>query len=272
MINLFINPSKSVAIPEQNYDDLVGYVIQETNLTPDSFYLEQNGKRLQSNPSHDAPVYLRLRLLGGKGGFGSMLRAIGAQIEKTTNREACRDLSGRRLRDINEEKRLKAWLEKQGEREREAEERKKRKIEKLLAVPKHEFKDEEYEQARSKLTEKVCDAVEEGFKKAADKSDLKRKCEPSTSAKAAPVKAKKPALWIDDDLSGSSDTDSDDSDDDDAGKKNNKTKDKTADTKSIAQDESSSSNDSESLSNKVSPDEETNSSDDSKSAVSAVSK
>lgn len=42
---------------------------------------------------------------GGKGGFGSMLRAIGAQIEKTTNREACRDLSGRRLRDINEEKR-----------------------------------------------------------------------------------------------------------------------------------------------------------------------
>lgn len=46
------------------------------------------------------------RILGGKGGFGSMLRAIGAQIEKTTNREACRDLSGRRLRDINEEQRF----------------------------------------------------------------------------------------------------------------------------------------------------------------------
>ena len=37
-------------------------------------------------------------------GFGSMLRAIGAQIEKTTNREACRDLSGRRMRDVNNEK------------------------------------------------------------------------------------------------------------------------------------------------------------------------
>lgn len=37
-------------------------------------------------------------------GFGSMLRALGAQIEKTTNREACRDLSGRRLRDVNHEK------------------------------------------------------------------------------------------------------------------------------------------------------------------------
>lgn len=33
-----------------------------------------------------------------------MLRAIGAQIEKTTSREACRDLSGRRMRDINNEK------------------------------------------------------------------------------------------------------------------------------------------------------------------------
>lgn len=45
-----------------------------------------------------------VRVLGGKGGFGSMLRAIGAQIEKTTNREACRDLSGRRMRDVNNEK------------------------------------------------------------------------------------------------------------------------------------------------------------------------
>lgn len=50
-------------------------------------------------------VYVCPTVKGGKGGFGSMLRAIGAQIEKTTNREACRDLSGRRLRDINEEKR-----------------------------------------------------------------------------------------------------------------------------------------------------------------------
>lgn len=48
--------------------------------------------------------YASLLLPGGKGGFGSMLRAIGAQIEKTTNREACRDLSGRRMRDINDEK------------------------------------------------------------------------------------------------------------------------------------------------------------------------
>ena len=33
-----------------------------------------------------------------------MLRALGAQIEKTTNHEAMRDLSGRRVRDVNNEK------------------------------------------------------------------------------------------------------------------------------------------------------------------------
>ncbi len=47
-----------------------------------------------------------------------MLRAIGAQIEKTTNREACRDLSGRRMRDVNNEKKyaplviMCCWIEK----------------------------------------------------------------------------------------------------------------------------------------------------------------
>lgn len=105
-----------------------------------------------------------------------MLRAIGAQIEKTTNREACRDLSGRRLRDINEEKRLKSWIEKQTNREKEAAERKKKKLEKLCAEPKHEFKDQRYEQERAELTERVGDAVEEGFK-AAGPSGVKRKQE-----------------------------------------------------------------------------------------------
>ena len=50
---------------------------------------------------YKASIYRKLSFLVG---FGSMLRAIGAQIEKTTSREACRDLSGRRMRDVNNEK------------------------------------------------------------------------------------------------------------------------------------------------------------------------
>lgn len=117
-----------------------------------------------------------------------MLRAIGAQIEKTTNREACRDLSGRRLRDINEEKRLKSWISAQAEREKEAEDRKQKKLERLCQKPKHEFKDEEYTKERQSLPEKVEDAVTQGMQAACSKS-LKR---PGDSKDK---KKKKPKLW-----------------------------------------------------------------------------
>lgn len=153
----------------------------------DNFYIIHNGKLADENSTcYDGYISIVPRLLGGKGGFGSMLRAIGAQIEKTTNREACRDLSGRRLRDINEEKRLKAWIEKQGKREEEAAERKKKKLERLCAEPRHEFKDQTYERERSALTERVGDAVEEGFKAAT--SGVKRKPEEEEEAKPAKKK------------------------------------------------------------------------------------
>lgn len=49
-------------------------------------------------------IYVIIHISYNHSGFGSMLRAIGAQIEKTTNHEACRDISGRRMRDVNNEK------------------------------------------------------------------------------------------------------------------------------------------------------------------------
>ncbi|XP_014093259.2 splicing regulator SDE2 [Bactrocera oleae] len=184
-------------------------------LLPKEIYLEKDGRRLSMDDNISGAAQCRVRVLGGKGGFGSMLRAIGAQIEKTTNREACRDLSGRRLRDINEEKRLKAVLEKMEDLERESQERKKRKIEKLLSVPKHDFKDEEYEDTRAKLEDKVNSAVEEGLKKSevkpgTSKDSLKRK---HTKSSVANPKKKKNALWIDDDLLNSDESSSEDSSD-----------------------------------------------------------
>lgn len=176
--------------------EINSWVLQE-----DDIYLVHNGKRLSDDDIvTSGVVHVVPRLVGGKGGFGSMLRAIGAQIEKTTNREACRDLSGRRLRDINEEKRLKNWIAQQAEREREAAERKRKKLERLHAEPKHKFHDTTYEEERSMLTEKVSDAVEQGFKVASSSGSSvvsqKRKA-PSTETSAA--KKKKPRLWLDPD-------------------------------------------------------------------------
>ncbi|XKL67967.1 hypothetical protein PGB90_003458 [Kerria lacca] len=142
----------------ETVSDLIG-------LPKDKFYLLCNGKKLQIDAKPVVPViHVIPRIRGGKGGFGSMLRAIGAQIEKTTNREACRDLSGRRLRDINEEKRLKTWLSQKEEREYEAEERKRKKLERLCQEPKIELKDESYFKQRSELPQIIHDSVEKGLK------------------------------------------------------------------------------------------------------------
>jgi hypothetical protein len=147
-----------------------------------------------------------------------MLRAIGAQIEKTTNREACRDLSGRRLRDINEEKRLKTWLENEKNKEKEdPDEKLKKKIGKLLAVPKKELNDPEYDRARSNLHEDMSESLEQGLKNAST-AGLKRK--PTEEVKK-PVKKIKGALWIDEGIS--SDSDSDDNDDYEEGESSSST-------------------------------------------------
>lgn len=58
--------------------------------------------------------------------------------------------------------RLKNWITQQAEREREARERKRRKLERLREEPKHNFHDQTYEKERSQLTEKMSDAVEQG--------------------------------------------------------------------------------------------------------------
>ncbi|CAB3229288.1 unnamed protein product [Arctia plantaginis] len=170
-----------------------------------------NGKPVSDDyniKTTDNVIRLSMRLVGGKGGFGSMLRAIGAQIEKTTNREACRDLSGRRLRDINEEKRLRKWLEGQEEREKEATERKRRKLERLVAEPKIKVDlNPAYEKERKDLPERVSSAVEAGWQAAGSSNSTKRKSDD------VPNKPKRTKMWIDADLSDCSSTLSEDEED-----------------------------------------------------------
>ncbi|KAK4323703.1 hypothetical protein Pmani_005634 [Petrolisthes manimaculis] len=155
-------------------------------------------------------VIATLRLCGGKGGFGSMLRAIGAQIEKTTNREACRDLSGRRLRDINEEKRLKDFISKKAEREREMLERKKQKFLALKNTPKHIFEDETYFQQRERREKNLYDSLDKAYANSSDNgsgpSGIKRDSSALKHKTAVQIKRRK----FLDDLDESSDEDSDD--------------------------------------------------------------
>ncbi|XP_050671333.1 replication stress response regulator SDE2 [Leptidea sinapis] len=170
---------------------------QQYGINYDDVYVLINGKIAKSDADlHDgSKIRLCARLVGGKGGFGSMLRAIGAQIEKTTNREACRDLSGRRLRDINEEKRLRKWLDGQEDRDREAADRKRKKIEKILAEPKIDVSlNPAYEKERQELPERVSAAVEAGWEVAGSSND-------NRNGDNYQPKKKKAKLWIDAELS-----------------------------------------------------------------------
>ncbi|XP_069810573.1 splicing regulator SDE2 [Dendropsophus ebraccatus] len=146
------------------------------------FYVKCNGRCVcEEEQLRSGLVYsVEPRLCGGKGGFGSMLRALGAQIEKTTNREACRDLSGRRLRDVNHEKAMAEWIKKQAEREAEKEQRRLERLKRKLAEPKHYFTDPEYHRQCSDMSERLEDSVIKGLQASS-----------STSVSAGPSEAQK---------------------------------------------------------------------------------
>ncbi|XP_060711751.1 splicing regulator SDE2 [Hemiscyllium ocellatum] len=180
-------------------------------------YLKYNGKLVdeETELQHGGIYSLEQRLVGGKGGFGSMLRALGAQIEKTTNREACRDLSGRRLRDVNHEKAMAEWIKKQADREAEKEQRRLERLQRKLAEPKHYFSDPQYEQQLDEMSERLEDSVLKGLQASssdvvsAEGGAVRKRVHPvpPTQAKGG----KKKCLWmggVDLEVSGSSDEES----------------------------------------------------------------
>lgn len=92
------------------------------------------------------PLRLSSRICGGKGGFGSQLRAAGGRMSSRKNRQnqenvngSNRNLDGRRLRTVDEAKRLAEYLAIKPEMERkEKEERKKRWEEVVQAAERRE--------------------------------------------------------------------------------------------------------------------------------------
>ncbi|KAI9001559.1 telomere stability and silencing-domain-containing protein [Trametes punicea] len=122
-------------------------------------------------------VSLRLvpRLRGGKGGFGSQLRAAGGRMssQKTSNNDSCRDLSGRRLSTIKEAKKLAEYIETEPLRKKAQQEAQRAKLEALekklgmgpdgsidpLAGKKRRLEDTEYIEQSRDIVENVKSAV-----------------------------------------------------------------------------------------------------------------
>lgn len=97
------------------------------------------------------PITLEIRtsMRGGKGGFGSQLRAAGGKMSAAArrgeeNRDSCRDLNGRRLSTIKQARELAAYIATQDERQRavdEAQKKKLAKLEKMLGRRPHSEQD-----------------------------------------------------------------------------------------------------------------------------------
>eukprot|EP00045_Choanoeca_perplexa_P023039 m.11869 g.11869 ORF g.11869 m.11869 type:complete len:244 (-) comp9879_c0_seq1:82-813(-) len=171
------------------------------------------GRRVESveRLPNDALVIIKLPLLGGKGGFGSLLRALGNKRshKETDNIDACRGLDGRRLRHVNDEKKLNGWLAKEEERRAEKEERKAAKLDRMTAVPKHAFDHHGFQLEMEDAKDSIGDAVKQAMAAPAAKSVEAAKPKPAKISGAFQDE------WDDEDLSDSSDDDNGDNDEDD---------------------------------------------------------
>eukprot|EP01103_Thecamoeba_quadrilineata_P008654 TRINITY_DN18394_c0_g1_i1.p1 TRINITY_DN18394_c0_g1~~TRINITY_DN18394_c0_g1_i1.p1 ORF type:complete len:415 (-),score=110.76 TRINITY_DN18394_c0_g1_i1:68-1312(-) len=143
--------------------------LHDTDLlySPNSEHIPSTHQKIRSYQLDESsgPIRLFLRLCGGKGGFGSLLRGgpQGVTIKKTTNFDACRDLSGRRMRHVNNEIRLGVWLA--AEKERQLEALALEHIRKNVAVQStNHALEEKFRNECEEISDKILDATQQGIK------------------------------------------------------------------------------------------------------------
>ena len=144
-LSLPIDSSTSIAELRQRLSDRLPQIDSRLILTTTSnkvvFSSEAALSTLLSS-RHDAflPLRLSVPLCGGKGGFGSQLRAAGGRMSsKRKNNQgdsnsSNRNLDGRRLRTVNEAKALAEYLALKPEMEKKEKESRRARWEKVVAL------------------------------------------------------------------------------------------------------------------------------------------
>jgi len=182
-------PNESVKVLEikQILEDLEGISAKEQRITLNCKELSNSASLLVSSFPDLPPLRLSLRVNGGKGGFGALLRGAGAKIgqKKNSNFDDCRDLNGRRIRNVRNEKILAEWYQQQKEHANKVPEPQ------LEPEPEYEFDETSYMQTIKKIETNIEDSVDHGIKQA-----LKLKAETKKKEKQEKeFKPKRNALW-----------------------------------------------------------------------------
>ena len=98
--------SFTIDFANQTPTQLLEQIAVKQNIPSSALRLTQDGhtESIEVTPQAVIRVDLKNPLQGGKGGFGSLLRSMKPKTKGDQNFEACRDLSGRRLRTVQQER------------------------------------------------------------------------------------------------------------------------------------------------------------------------
>ncbi|KAK2744037.1 hypothetical protein FQN57_004490 [Myotisia sp. PD_48] len=169
------------------------FVLTTTNNQPLPFYSSATLATLLSGPDSHAsdllPLRLSARICGGKGGFGSQLRAAGGRMSsrrkgnQEANNGSNRNLDGRRVRTVNEAKALAEYLALKPEMDKKEKEVRRRRWEAIVeAAEKREQEirngegkgkvDGAWMEDKEEMGEKAREAVLQAMKDGAWKDNL----------------------------------------------------------------------------------------------------
>jgi hypothetical protein len=114
---LFSYDLPSDTVQEQSLEDLKEQIFDFLGIPLQEQALFYNGRLIHNlsglETLHSGSVIdVNLRLDGGKGGFGSLLRGQAVSKRKITNFDASRDLQGRRIRNVKLHQKLMEWARK----------------------------------------------------------------------------------------------------------------------------------------------------------------
>lgn len=172
----------------------------------DYTYLTRLGGQLVKDDDvfNDNIVNLRLnvRIPGGKGGFGSMLRAQGGKMRRKKGKkneeanDSFRNLDGRRLKSVRQAKELAKYLERQPEIQRKANESKRAKLQSIIDAAesdksaKAKFTDTEFLEQCEDLVQDVKETVDHSA--VASSSSNKTDNDASSSSSSSSQDTKQP--------------------------------------------------------------------------------
>ncbi|XP_955346.1 uncharacterized protein TA18785 [Theileria annulata] len=154
------------------------------NVNLEKFYLLINGKLNNkkeynknlnldnnSNPKDFINVTVLYKLLGGKGGFGKILKTQASKKRQSNNLDSCRNLQGQRIRNVRLSSQMDKWKESESVREKLGND--------IYKLPKKEkpsenikttnFCDPKYVETVKKEVSKVKETVLRGFDKKLEK-------------------------------------------------------------------------------------------------------